>query len=326
MECDDLRCRPIDELNWVKDACHPRPRLDGKTTCETLWVAQSHSGDYHDNMTSSIFMLWVQEKLIPTFETLHPDKVMVLVADNAPYHHSRPIGSLASLTKCEVVQLMVKHGVDYVDLPMTSSSRIELASEEDDLEDLGVEDLEDRLRIKFDPVHQVQRACLKKPTVGSLEELKISLITYLKTNKPELLECRVETMLGERGHQVLWTPPYCPELQPIELFWAAGKNHVALCHKRDTKMRDVVESLREGWYGNGDKYKDTHPLFKRPVDCSKLWDTSLEIATTKFVALCDGISGVMGDLVVDEDYVDEEVSLPIDTLVCHMTRGDDNGA
>ena len=61
-------------------------------------------------------------------------------------------------------------------------------------------------------------------------------------------------------------------------------------------MRDVVEGLREGWYGNGDKYEDTHPLFKRPVDCLKLWNKSLEIATTKFVKLCDGISGVMGDL------------------------------
>ena len=40
--------------------------------------------------------------------------------------------------------------------------------------------------------------------------------------------------------------------------------------------------------------------------------------------LCDGILGVMGDLDVDEDYVNEEVSIPIDTLVCHMTRGDDD--
>ena len=26
-------------------------------------------------------------------------------------------------------------------------------------------------------------------------------------------------------------------------------------------MRDVVESLWEGWYGNGDKYEDPHSLF-----------------------------------------------------------------
>ena len=89
-------------------------------------------------------------------------------------------------------------------------------------------------------------------------------------------------------------------------------------------MRESVESLQEGWYDNGDKYEDTYPLFKWPVDCSKLWKISLKIVTTKFVLLCDGVSGVMGDFDVDEDYVDEEVSIPIDTLVCHMTSGDDD--
>ena len=286
-------------------------------------MAQSHSGDYHDNMNSTLFMLWVKDKLIPTFESTYPKKVMVLVADNAPYHHSRAIGSLASLGKNEVVNLIQEYKIPYVDLPIKTKSRIDLASQERDHVALGVQDLGDRLRVKFDPAHQKMRAGTKIPTVGTLEELKISFITYLKLHKPEALECKVERMIKDRGHQVLFTPPYCPELQPIELFWAAGKNHVALKHKHETTMRDVVESLREGWYGNGDEYEDTHPLFKRPVDCLKLWQKSLEIATTKFVKLCDGISGVMGDLDVDRDFVDKEVSIPIDTLVCHVSRGDD---
>ena len=71
VQYDDLTGRPIDDLNWSKDTCHPNTaRLDGKTTCETLWVAQSHSGDYHDNMNSKLFMLWVQDKLIPTLNQL----------------------------------------------------------------------------------------------------------------------------------------------------------------------------------------------------------------------------------------------------------------
>jgi hypothetical protein len=224
VQYDDLTGKPIDDLNWVKDACHPnRERLDGKTTCETLWVAQSHSGDYHDNMNSTLFMLWVQDKLIPTFESTYPGKVMVLVADNAPYHHSRAIGSLASLSKSDLVKLMEDYQINYVDLPIKTNSRIELASQESELDDLGIKDLGDRIRVQFDPAHQMMRAGLKKPTVGSLEELKISFITYLKLNKPEALECKVEAMLRGRGHEVLWTPPYCPELQPIELFWEAGK-------------------------------------------------------------------------------------------------------
>ena len=40
---------------------------------------------------------------------------------------------------------------------------------------------------------------------------------------------------------------------------------------------------------------------------------------TKFVGLCGGVSGTIGDLIVDENYVDERVVLPIDTLVQDLT-------
>ena len=36
------------------------------------------------------------------------------------------------------------------------------------------------------------------------------------------------------------------ELQPIEMSWGCGKNHVALNHCYDMKMKDVVHYLREG--------------------------------------------------------------------------------
>ena len=122
---------------------------------------------------------------------------------------------------------------------------------------------------------------------------------------------------------MLWTPPYCPELQPIELFWAAGKNHVALQYKTDTSMRDVVKYLSEGWYGNAHMYQVGHPLHKCPVDCRKLWSTCLEIAGTKFVALCDGILGKMGELVETEVFTNKPVDIPIDTLVVDLTREED---
>jgi hypothetical protein len=49
--CDkDDSGKPVDDLKWKGDTCHPTKRDDGKLTCETLWVAQSSSGDYHDNM------------------------------------------------------------------------------------------------------------------------------------------------------------------------------------------------------------------------------------------------------------------------------------
>eukprot|EP00957_Ditylum_brightwellii_P063930 4850094-Ditylum_brightwellii.AAC.2 len=70
-----------------------------KLTCETLWIANSHTGDYHDNMNSEMFMQWITSRLVPTFERLYPGKKMVPVLDNAPYHHKKEIGSLSSISK-----------------------------------------------------------------------------------------------------------------------------------------------------------------------------------------------------------------------------------
>ena len=47
---------PFSDLKWKCDTPHPEPRSDGKLTAETLWLAQSHTGDYHDNMNSETCM------------------------------------------------------------------------------------------------------------------------------------------------------------------------------------------------------------------------------------------------------------------------------
>ena len=98
---------------------------------------------------------------------------------------------------------------------------------------------------------------------------------------------------------------------------------MALMYFNDITMRDVVKHLREGWYGNVNKYCDGQSLKKLSVDCRKLWKTCLDIAGTKFVPICDGISGKIGSLVVDETFVDESIDLPIDTLVVDLTRDDE---
>ena len=310
----------VNDLQWRGDTPHPVERADGRLTCETLWVAQSHSGDYHDNMNSNMFMKWVQEKLVPCFERKYPNKKMILVADNAPYHHAREIGSLASLTKKQIVSDMVKYGVDYLDLPLISEERFELIGLDGDDDHPDVQDRGNCVRIAFNKYEQVERSSRSRPRIASLEELKIAYVTWLKEHRKDLLACKIEGYLQDRGHIVLWTPPYCPELQPIEMFWGCGKNHVALNHCYDMKMKDVVRYLREGWYGNGEKHPPGHPLRKQKVDCCKLWMHCLKDASTKFVPLCGGLEGSVGSLIVDESYKDGEVSIPIDTLVVDLTR------
>ncbi|CAM9966685.1 unnamed protein product, partial [Ectocarpus sp. 8 AP-2014] len=52
---------------------------------------------------------------------------------------------------------------------------------------------------------------------------------------------------------LLFTPPYCPALQPIELFWAYGKNYVAANYLLKGKLPDVHALLLEGFYGMGEE-------------------------------------------------------------------------
>jgi transposase len=42
--------------------------------------------------------------------------------------------------------------------------------------------------------------------------------------KPEFM---LDKLASEQGHTILRTPPYHPELQPIEVCWAVVKGHVA---------------------------------------------------------------------------------------------------
>ena len=118
----DANGRPIEITEWNQDTPHPESRDDEDLfTCETLWKASSSTGDYHDNMNSDMFMLWVEQKLIPTFNDLYKNKKMILVMDNAAYHHKREVGSFSSKTKDEIVDDCIKYKVQYIDVPPTTN-------------------------------------------------------------------------------------------------------------------------------------------------------------------------------------------------------------
>ena len=125
-------------------------------------------------------MKWVELKLVPLFERLYPAKKMTLVADNAPYHHKRVISSLSSLNKKNLVELMKKHKVEYIDLPLITRGRVYLFQMEAHEDHPDVQDRGDSFRIMFDDKEQESRAGINKPRVANLEELKIGFVTYLK--------------------------------------------------------------------------------------------------------------------------------------------------
>ena len=60
--------------------------------------------------------------------------------------------------------------------------------------------------------------------------------------KPEF---QLDRIAAKKGHIILRTPPYHPELQPIETCWAVVKTHVAM--HNDFSMKSVWRLLEEGF-------------------------------------------------------------------------------
>ena len=49
-------------------------------------------------------------------------------------------------------------------------------------------------------------------------------------HKPKMCKAKLVVDFDARGWIMLFTPPYCADLQPIELWWAAGKNWARVHH------------------------------------------------------------------------------------------------
>jgi len=93
----------------------------------------------------------------------------------------------------------------------------------------------------------------KKKIKGWLEQnkvycrddcLKAELIEVLKKMAPEPIYA-IDEIAATHGHKVLRTPPYHPELQPIETCWGVVKNHVA--RNCDFTMKNLATQLDSGF-------------------------------------------------------------------------------
>ncbi len=84
--------------------------------------------------------------------------------------------------------------------------------------------------------HSVKRLC------EWLSDNKIPWTKDMLKSEPEFL---IDNIACKHGHSILRTPPYHPELQPIETCWAIVKNHVAKYN--DCTMKKVKILLEEGF-------------------------------------------------------------------------------
>ena len=129
--------------------------------------------------------------------------------------------------------------------------------------------------------------------------------------------------MAQRGHKILWTPPCCPKVQPIETFWAAGKNHIARLYNASTTMRDVVRRLQDGWYGNDHCLQPGNHKYTPGTTCKRLVKIAQQCADTEYLPLCPGIAGNISALEIDPTHVPDRKEAPIDSYLEMVALSDD---
>lgn len=97
---------------------------------------------------------------------------------------------------------------------------------------------------KSDSMKKLKEWLTHNETPWTDDMLKAELYSLCARLAPKP-EYSLDRIASKHGHTILRTPPYHPELQPIETCWAVVKNHVA-SHNNCT-MKKVKELLEEGF-------------------------------------------------------------------------------
>ena len=219
--------------------------------------------DYHNTINGDKFTAWVRHRLIPAFQALFPGKRMVLVMDNAGYHKARDETWISTVK---------------------SQSRHDLAHT---LLDLGVTELTDAATGAVYPAH---RFASNRGT-GPSKDALLAAVRKVVEERPGCNRTVVEQLLDAEQYSIIYTPPYSPDLQPIELLWAYVKNRVA---RKSRHGRSLTECRQQA----EDAFESVTPML-----CAKLiahthsWmDAFLQSDAAEDLAQCGSLAGVIQHL------------------------------
>ena len=186
---------------------------------ELVFESHGSDGDYHRCMNGETFVLWLKNRLFPAFEAKYPGKKMILLLDNVKYHHNR--GPLwltpRSMDQEELAMALAEH------VPEFKVTR-------------GRGKFQQEITIKKRYYLSDPKSKPPGPTLG---ELRARLTEWLEEH-PQTTEVR--RIMEEHGHQLLYTPPFQPEVQPIELLWGKSKREVA---RQYVRGRNIHETKRQ---------------------------------------------------------------------------------
>lgn len=184
-------------------------------SCEFVFQSAGVNDDYHTAINGSKWVAWLNNRLIPTFKARYTGKKMILCLDNAKYHHARPADWIApsTMSKVECASFLTHHRVR------------------------SISTVRDGVQHRFTDTAYLQRG----RAAPTLVELKAAVAAHLASN-PSINTTLPQRAMAKEGFQLLYTPPYAPEVQPIELVWATVKHIVA---RQSKNNRSVAEARNQ---------------------------------------------------------------------------------
>jgi transposase len=136
------------------------------------------------------------------------------------------------------------------------------------------------------------------------DELKAELQAYLRAH-PETNRTEVAKLMAQHKHELIYTPPYLPGVQPIERLWAYVKNHVASQYRTGRTMRDLIRQTHQGFYGDSKKHAGVNAQL-----CASVVEHSHSFCN-HLIEQDDALSGSIDDLSTDSQPtpadVDEDI-------------------
>jgi transposase len=173
--------------------------------------------DYHDTINGEKFIGWMQQRLFPTVQKLYPGKKMYLVLDNAKYHHHR--------------------GPDWFSPSAKKKGQLADFLRQREVSSITVDG------ITF-PASKFSADARGKAGGPTLVQLKNAVKEHLKQH-PEINTTVPQQLMEDQNYELLYTPPYVSDLQPIEMIWAFTKAIVTRQSHRTRTAHTCAVQTRE---------------------------------------------------------------------------------
>ena len=158
--------------------------------------------DYHTSINGERWCEYLRNRIIPTFEAKYPGKKMYLVLDNAAYHHHRGPDWISpyKLKKPQLAEVLRQRGVASISSPTKGNVNRIIPS------------------TKFSA-----DISAGGPTLAQLQ----TAVKLLLAEHPEINTTVTQQLMSDKKHVLVYTPPWVPDVQPIELIWSQVKQSVA---------------------------------------------------------------------------------------------------